>query len=140
MSEEKVKHTPLPWKWGDKQSTISAYRQECLDDKSVDSADMSDVLTAESRHVIIPWDYEGYSCGLYMRPEDAEFIVRACNNFYKLLEACNAAIEYDKAIKDCANNPDKRATCLTAQGANLDILYDKWMKLAKQAITEATDE
>ncbi len=53
-----------------------------------------------------------------------------------LLKACHAAVEYDKAIRSCANEPEKMASFCTAQGQNLDDLYRAWINAARKAIYE----
>ena len=58
----------------------------------------------------------------------------------ELLEACEAAIKYDEAIRSCANNPAALTSYGTAQGDSLDALYDEWMHKARAAIGNATGE
>jgi len=50
------------------------------------------------------------------------------------IEACKAAIEYDKAIESCAGDPEKMSSFCTAQGDNLDTLYYDWITKAKQTV------
>ena len=45
--------------------------------------------------------------------------------------ACEAAIAYDRAIRACANDPDKMASFCTLQGETLDTLYLDWREKAK---------
>lgn len=55
------------------------------------------------------------------------------------IEACKAAIEYDKAIESCAGDPEKMSSFCTAQGDDLDTLYFDWMTKAKQAVEKWED-
>ena len=52
------------------------------------------------------------------------------------IDACKAAIEYDKAIESCASDPEKMSSFCTAQGDDLDTLYFGWLAKAKQAVGE----
>lgn len=54
-----------------------------------------------------------------------------------LLEAANAAIAYDAAIRSCGNSPDKMSSYCTAQGDTLDNLYSDWISRAQSAIAKA---
>jgi hypothetical protein len=53
-----------------------------------------------------------------------------------LVEACQAGIAYDKAIKRCANDPSKMASYCTAQGDDLDDLYLTWIIKCREALRE----
>lgn len=44
-------------------------------------------------------------------------------------------VEYDKAIKSCANDPEKMSSFCTAQGDDLDELYFRMLDLATQLAT-----
>jgi len=55
----------------------------------------------------------------------------------ELLEACKAAIAYDRAINSCADDPDKMASYCTAQSDTLDTLYDDWISKSRTAIAKA---
>jgi len=54
-----------------------------------------------------------------------------------LLEAAMAAVQYDKAIRLSANNPEKMSSFCTAEGDDLDSLYDNWMKKSRAAIAKS---
>ena len=54
-----------------------------------------------------------------------------------LLEAAKAAVEYDKAIRSCADDPDKMSSHCTADGDDLDTLYFRWMTASRAAIAKA---
>lgn len=54
-----------------------------------------------------------------------------------LLAACKAAIQYDKAIRFCASRPERMASFCTAQGQDLDFLYDQWVTKSREAIALA---
>ena len=56
-----------------------------------------------------------------------------------LVEATKAGIVYDKAINECANNPDKMATYCTVQGDRLDDLYDDWIAKTRAALAKAKE-
>ncbi len=56
----------------------------------------------------------------------------------ELLEASQAAIRYDKAIKECAGDPDIMASYCTAEDESLDTLYLDWMSKANTAVSKAT--
>lgn len=55
-----------------------------------------------------------------------------------LLEAAQAAIAYDKLIRGAANDPQKMSSACTAEGDDLDVLYERWMTLSRAAIAKAT--
>jgi hypothetical protein len=40
-----------------------------------------------------------------------------------LVQLARAAVAYDEAIKECANDPDRMASYCTAEGEDLDTLY-----------------
>lgn len=54
--------------------------------------------------------------------------------------ACRAGQAYDRAIRRCANDPDKMATYCTAQGDSLDTLYMIWMLKINIALALADDD
>ena len=66
--------------------------------------------------------------------DDAELVRRAVNNVEALANACEAAIRYDEAIRACADDPDKMASYCTAEGDDLDKLYDDWMSQSRAAL------
>ena len=55
----------------------------------------------------------------------------------ELLQACHKAIAYDRAIRACANDPAKMTAYGTAEGDDLDDLYDAWITAARAAIAKA---
>lgn len=55
-----------------------------------------------------------------------------------LLAAAQAALAYDNAIAACGNDPDSMSSHCTAEGDNLDALYDDWMSKSRAAIAKAT--
>ena len=55
----------------------------------------------------------------------------------ELLAAAKAALEYDKAMTACANDPNKMASFCTSAGENLDRLYLDWRDKSKTAIAKA---
>lgn len=50
---------------------------------------------------------------------------------------CKAAIKYDDAIRQCANDPDTMASHCTATGDTLDTLYDDWITKSRAALGPA---
>lgn len=56
------------------------------------------------------------------------------------LQACQAALDYDKEVRACANDPEKMSSHCTSQGKSLDDLYMTWISLALMAITIAKEE
>lgn len=56
-----------------------------------------------------------------------------------LLAAARAAVEYDAAINQCANDPSVMSSFCTAQGDTLDTLYFAWLVAARDAIAKATE-
>lgn len=57
-----------------------------------------------------------------------------------LLAACEAAVQYDNAIRACANDPYQMSSYCTAQGENLDTLYLDWITKAHAAIIKIKGE
>lgn len=55
------------------------------------------------------------------------------------IDACKAAIEYDKAIEACAGDPEKMSSFCTAQGDDLDALYFDWITKAREAVATWED-
>lgn len=51
-----------------------------------------------------------------------------------LYEAALAGQEYDRAIRKCADDPDKMASFCTAKGDDLDDLYMDWMAKIQTAM------
>ena len=58
----------------------------------------------------------------------------------ELLEAAESAMRYDKAIRSCANDPDRMASYCTAEGEGLDTLYCDWMVKSFKALKKARGE
>src|SRR5690606_13258634 len=56
----------------------------------------------------------------------------------ELLAAAKAAIAYDEAIQQCADDPDSMSSFCTAEGDDLDRLYVDWASKARAAIAKAT--
>jgi hypothetical protein len=54
----------------------------------------------------------------------------------ELLEAAEAALLYDEALRSCRNDPREMASFCTAQGDDLDALYDDWIKKSRAAIAK----
>ena len=55
----------------------------------------------------------------------------------ELLEACANALKYDAAIFKCANDPKKMSSFCSAEGEDLDALYEAWITSARKAIAKA---
>lgn len=79
-----TEHTPTPWRW-DGMEPADTFDLSRLDERDANSAHTT--LEGPERSVLIPWDYEGYSCGVYIRAEDAAFIIKAVNNYEALVDA-----------------------------------------------------
>ena len=86
------------------------------------------------------YDGNNTSIAEYVRPNNAAFIVQACNSHDDLVAACKAAIAYDNAIRNSANDPEKMASFCTAQGDDLDSLYESWISLSRAALKRAKGE
>lgn len=54
-----------------------------------------------------------------------------------LLKACQAAIDYDRAIARCGDDPETMASFCTAQGEDLDDLYSTWITTSREALFKA---
>lgn len=67
---------------------------------------------------------------------NAEHIVLCVNAHDDLVAAAQAAIEYDAAIAASANDPEKMASFCSAQGDDLDTLYDRWINLSRAALAK----
>jgi hypothetical protein len=80
-----AKHSDLPWTWHGLEEA-DEFDKRILDMRETDSAHTT--LEGPTRSVLIPWDYEGYSCGIYIREADARLIVQAVNSHHELLAAC----------------------------------------------------
>lgn len=57
-----------------------------------------------------------------------------------LYAAAMAAIAYDEAIEQSANDPAAMSSFCTAQGDSLDSLYMDWMTKARAALAKARGE
>lgn len=57
-----------------------------------------------------------------------------------LLSAARAAIAYDDAIQQCANDPDRMSSFCTAEGDTLDTLYEDWISKSRTALFRALGE
>ena len=77
-------------------------------------------------------DGESAPC-VHVRQADANLIAAAPD----LLASARAAIEYDTAIRSCANSPDRMSSYCSAQGDDLDALYAKWIVLSRAALARA---
>lgn len=51
-----------------------------------------------------------------------------------LFRLAAAALKYDAAIQECANDPDMMSSHYTAEGEDLDTLYANWLSLARAAM------
>ena len=74
--------------------------------------------------------------------ESEEDYANACliSSAPELLDACEAAIRYDAVIQTCANDPERMSSACTAEGDDLDGLYNDWISKARAAIRKATGE
>lgn len=68
------KHSPLPWK--------------------AEGSDSGDNIVVDATGVIVAaFDYVYPECACSIDEDDAAFIVRACNNHYKLVEALRSYVD-----------------------------------------------
>ena len=58
--------------------------------------------------------------------------LRTCNA--ALARAAHAAIAYDEAIQECADEPNKMSSFCTARGESLDALYLDWISKVRVAL------
>lgn len=70
-----------------------------------------------------------------------EKVAEAYGDRWKLLDAlrdakdaCRAALAYDKAIAACGGDPAKMSSYCTAQGDDLDALYNDWLTKARMVL------
>jgi hypothetical protein len=76
----------------------------------------------------------------YLQPRakaNAELIVRAVNAHDDLVAAAKAAVRYDEAIRACANDPKRMASFCTAEGDDLDALYEAWQAKSQAALVKS---
>jgi hypothetical protein len=64
----------------------SEYAEEQLNDDDGE-------CTSGTKSIIKSWDYEGYSSGVYVRPQDASFIAASRTDIPALIAALKLAIE-----------------------------------------------
>lgn len=115
-----MKHTPGPWKV---KIEINEYNDK--EEPYVDGI-------YAGQHKIVETDSG------YYPPEMADaLLIAAAPEMYA---ACKAAIAYNEALKSCANDPDKMSSFCTAEGDDLDLLYESWIRLSAAAIVKAEDK
>lgn len=51
-----------------------------------------------------------------------------------LVDACEAALKYDSLIEQCSNDPNKMSSACTAEGDDLDTLYEDWLNKSNLAL------
>jgi len=119
MSENEKKHTELPWDWNDSLLKSDGF-VEIFTHIDVDGVSpIADVY----RHL---WSDSGPAINDEQAKANAEFIVRACNNYYELLEACRWI------LNDIESGQ--------MQGRNSVSIQDSYSEKLKQAIAATTDE
>lgn len=108
--------TPGPWSLHDPNGDgfsvdgepDDGYDVETLDKREWGSANNG--IDGATRAVGIPWDYEGYSSGLYMRRPDADLIVELVNAAPDLLNRLAKLEEAVEIVKPWVRHaPDGRA-------------------------------
>lgn len=95
MTQEK-KHSELPW--------------GLIYKGSFNGPEGEPVSISNGTYGIVPHK----NCGWNASPKDLKFIVRACNNFYPLLEACKLSLEnsvYEHICKDMSYCEEDRLDC-----------------------------
>ncbi len=110
-------HTPGPWTWDSEFADGDEFREERLDKRDANSG-AGFTLEGPDRSVLIPWDYEGYSAGIYIREADAKLIAAAP----KLLAAIETVLSTWREQGFHESRGD----------------FDECAELLKQAIAEAT--
>lgn len=50
---------------------------------------------------------------------------------HRCKELAAAVLAYDAAILACANDPARMSSLCTAKGDDLDMLYERWLVLAR---------
>ena len=97
---EKTQHTKGPWHWWDSPDRPKGY-------------DLAKLLSPTGEQVLSMYGGPG-KLAIGNTPENianAEFIVRACNNYEALLAACKAAIEPTANACTCAQNYWPKGSC-----------------------------
>ena len=124
-----MKHTALPWHWWiEDHSMATLSGQDELRDHVMS--------VSPCKNCIVEGESPFGKCTMPSEA-DAAFIVQACNSHDDLVAACKAAIAYDNAIRNSANDPEKMASFCTAQGDDLDSLYESWISLSRAALKRA---
>jgi len=67
-------------------------------------------------------------------PHEWELCMRLKNSDDLIFNLTDAILDYDEAIKECANDPKKMSTYCTAQDESLDDLYEQMVELAEQCM------
>lgn len=118
------KHTPGPWRVGERFTDDEGHPEIAV----VATVNGLDVYPAT---VVLQFPRaEG------MQEANAHLIAAAP----ELLDAAAAAIAYDRAIQQCANDPAAMSSFCTAQGDVLDALYFAWISKAQAAVAKANGE
>ncbi len=132
MNTETAKHTSLPWKAVPEPGFTEGVFDSANDTWNIEPLNLTD---------------RTYQAG-ELKKEDAIFIVEACNSYYDskeknkaLVEACKAAVRYDKSIagKATRGEVDLLEHGGIAIGEDLDSLYNDWISKAKNAIAKAEE-
>ena len=130
MKEDK-KHTPLPWRWDEPLAHADLNKRMLAHIRLSSEPTSGGVLMAGAGVSYLVNDDERTNgilrAYIEVEPEDADFIVRACNSHYELVEALNAIASDCEALLDGAD----------MAGMSTDDLLAAFYKTARAAIAKA---
>ena len=122
-------HTSGPWWWP--RLTDGAWLARIREDYPEEAHRSDEGLRdyyADGRKYDVLWDHVGDAYEQFEPLADAAL---------EMLEAARAAVEYDNAIRACADDPDKMSSHCTAEGDDLDTLYFRWLTASRAGIAKA---
>lgn len=125
-----LKHTPGPWAWRRFGDTYTLHA-----DHGGGETIIGAIPHGEMKYPVVAMSIEGRLSDVDPDHPNAKLLKAAPD----LLKAAEAAIAYDNAIYACANDTDKMYSFCTAEGKDLDALYEDWIYKSKEAIKKATE-